>query len=63
MVLTIDFENETVTSEQGTMIVPGIKDKESEVLKILGLEKISSEELKADINNLFSELGFTDVKA
>lgn len=62
MVLTIDFENETVTSEQGTMIVPGIKDKESEVLKILGLEKISSEELKADINNLFSELGFTDVK-
>lgn len=63
MVLTIDFENETVTSEQGTMIVPGIKDKESEVLKILGLEKISSEELKADINNLFFGLGFTDVKA
>lgn len=63
MVLTIDFENETVTSEQGTMIVPGIKDKESEVLKILGLEKIPTAELKEDINNLFSELGFTDVKA
>ena len=63
MVLTIDFDNETVTSEQGTMIVPGIKDKESEVLKILGLEKIPTAELKEDINNLFSELGFTDVKA
>lgn len=63
MVLTIDFDNDTVTTEQGTLTVPNLADKKEAILKILELEEIPTEELKEDINNLFSELGFTNVKA
>lgn len=61
MKLTIDFDNETVTTDQGTIVSPGIKNKESEIIKLLGLEIISGEELKEDINNLFDELGLSGI--
>lgn len=62
MKMILDFENNTVTTEQGTISVPDLKDKKADILKILELEEISTDELKADINGLLSELGLNNVK-
>lgn len=62
MKLELDFDNNTVTTEQGTISVPGLSEKKKAIFELLELEEIPTAELKEDINNLFSELGFTNVK-
>ena len=46
MKLTLDFDNNTVTSEQGTISVPGLSEKKSDILNILELTEIQMTNLK-----------------
>lgn len=57
MKLTLDFDENTVTTEDGTIVVPGLAEKEPAILELLGLEKIPMEELRKDLNDLMDELG------
>ena len=61
MKLTLDFDNNTVTSEQGTISVPGLPEKKSDILNILELTEIPMEELKEDIRNMCEEIGIPNI--
>lgn len=58
MKITLDFENETLTDEHGTIMVPGLKAKEDAILGMIGVEKMDGVEMAKDIQALMDELGF-----
>ena len=64
--ITFDFETNEVIIEcdghHGTRIDPELQKKRAAILAAAELEIISGEELRKDINQMFSELGFTNVK-
>ena len=61
MKITLDFEENTITTEQGTMIIPELSQKKKDIYDLLGLEEISAEELRKDIRNLLDDLGYYSI--
>lgn len=61
MIINIDFNNNEVTIDDSIYNID-LTGKEDIILKDLGLEKIPMEEVRKDINDLLSQLGFNDVK-
>lgn len=65
--VTFDFEKNEVIFEtngqQGTEIVPDLKDRKTAIMTAAGYEMIPSGELKDEINKLFQDLGMNDMKA
>lgn len=61
MIINIDFNNNEVTIDDSIYNID-LTGKEDIILKDLGLEKISMEEVRKDINDLFSQLDFNNVK-
>ena len=59
--ITFDFENGEIiinnSGQDSVLADPEIKNKKSAILSAAGLEDISGEELRNDINELFEQLG------
>ena len=59
--ITFDFENGEIiinnSGQDSVLADPEIKNKKSAILSAAGLEEISGEELRNDINELFEQLG------
>ena len=59
--ITFDFENGEIiinnSGQDSVLTDPEIKNKKSAILSAAGLEEISGEELRNDINELFEQLG------
>lgn len=64
--ITFDFETNEVTiesshSNNGILIQPELQDRKEAILEAAGLEIISGEELRANINDLLKEMGYDNV--
>lgn len=59
--ITFDFENGEIiinnSGQDSVLADPEIKKKKRAILSAAGLEEISGEELRNDINELFEKLG------
>lgn len=59
--ITFDFENETVTEQIGanenTLIVPGLKNREDDILGAAGLVRESLDSIRNDIDDFFAQIG------
>lgn len=62
MKITFDFDNNTFTDEHGTQSIPDLNEKKDAILKAAGLEIISGEELRNDIDALFQSLGLNNLR-
>lgn len=51
---TIEVQNQ---GEHGTITMPDLAEKRAEIYSAAGLEQIPVDELRADINSLFKQLG------
>ena len=61
MKLTLDFDNNTVETEHGTILIPDLSANKTAILHAIGLEEISGEELRADIRKMLDEMGLEDI--
>lgn len=59
--IKFDFANNKIEvrniGEQGTIEIPDLAEKRAAIYAAAGLEQIPADELKADINSLFKQLG------
>ena len=61
MKMILDFDNNTIETEQGILAVPDLHEKKDDILKVIGVSELSGEELKNDIRGLLNEIGMDDV--
>lgn len=63
MKMTLDFDNDEIITDNSRHVYPNLGEKKAEILKVLGLEEIPMQEIKDEINKLFDDLGFENVRA
>ena len=57
MKITIDFDTNIVKVDDTELYIDNLEQKKNDIYAAIGLQELPMADLRADINNLFDELG------
>lgn len=64
--ITFDFESGTISfvsgEQRGELVQPDLIERKGAIIEAAGLEIIPLSELRQEINKMFTELGFTNLR-